>query len=60
MKIQTMEERVAECLAAIRVSIEAESVSWGEIIELQSLTEHIDPSDVLLLEWAGVPEHEVV
>ena len=46
------EERLAE----IRESIVAENVSWGELIELQSLTEHIDPGDVLLLEWAGVDE----
>ena len=44
-------------LAAIRKSIEAENVSMDEIAELQNeLVEHIDPSDVLLLEWAGVPE----
>lgn len=43
-------------LREIRVEIVAERVSWGEIAELQGLTEYIDPSDVLLLEWAGVPE----
>ena len=44
-------------LAAIRKSIVAENVSINEIAELQNeLVEHIDPSDVLLLEWAGVPE----
>ena len=48
----TTEER----LAAIRESIVAEHVSWGEIIELQGLADEIDPGDVLLLEWAGVPE----
>jgi hypothetical protein len=44
-------------LEAIRRSIEAESVSYGELIELQSLVEYIDPTDVLLLEWAGVEEY---
>ena len=45
-----------ERLAAIRESIETESVSWGELAELQGLADDIDPGDVLLLEWAGVPE----
>lgn len=49
----------AERLAEIRQAIEAESVSYGELAELQSLEAFIDPSDTLLLEWAGVPEfHE--
>ena len=41
----------------LRGEIEAERISYGEIAELQSLTEHIDPSDTVLLEWAGVPEY---
>lgn len=45
-------------LEYLRGEIEAERISMGEIHELQNLAEHIDPSDVLLLEWAGVPEHE--
>lgn len=45
-----------ERLEYLRSQIEAESMSWGEIAELQSLAEHIDPGDVQLLEWAGVPE----
>ena len=38
------------------------SDEWGvyyiyeEIAELESLSDSIDPGDVLLLEWAGVPE----
>jgi hypothetical protein len=40
----------------LRGEIEAERISYGEIAELQSLAEHIDPSDTALLEWAGVPE----
>ncbi len=44
-------------LAAIRKNIVAEEVSMNEIAELQNdLAEYIDPSDILLLEWAGVPE----
>jgi len=47
-------------LKSIRQSIEEESVSMGELVELQGLVEHIEPWDTLLLEWAGVPEHESV
>ena len=43
-------------LEYLRGQIRAESISYGEIAELQGLAEHIDPSDVELLEWAGVPE----
>jgi hypothetical protein len=44
-------------LEQLRTEIRAERISYGEIAELQTLAEHIDPSDVELLEWAGVPEH---
>ena len=50
------EETIKKRLKYLRGEIEAERISTGEIIELQSLVSHIDPSDVLLLEWAGVPE----
>ena len=40
----------------IRGEIEAEQVSYVEIAQLQSLAEHIDPTDTLLLEWAGIEE----
>lgn len=40
----------------LRTEIENERISYEEIAELQSLTPHIDPSDTLLMEWAGVPE----
>ena len=52
--------RNKERLAEIRKSIVAENVSWGEIIELQGLADDIDPSDMLLLEWAGVPESDTI
>ena len=45
-----------ERLDYLRGEIRAERISYGEIAELQSLAEYIDPSDVELLEWAGVPE----
>jgi len=41
----------------LRGEIQAERISYGEIAELCSLKEHIQKDDVLLLEWAGVPEH---
>lgn len=51
-----MSETVAERLEYLRGEIRAERISYGEIAELQDLVEHIDPFDVELLEWAGVPE----
>lgn len=42
----------------IREAIKAESVSYSEIVELQSLVDFIEPGDTLLLEWAGVPENK--
>jgi hypothetical protein len=51
-------ESIEDRLESIRQSIEDENISWGEIAELQSLAEHIDPSDIVLREWAGIPEFE--
>lgn len=45
-------------LEYLREQIEAENISYGEIAELQSLAGYIEPGDVVLLEWAGVPEME--
>ena len=47
---------IQERLEYLRGEIEAERISYGEIAELQDLAEYIDPSDVVLLQWAGVPE----
>ncbi len=47
---------VTERLDYLRGEIEAERISYSEIAELQGLADQIDPSDVVLLEWAGVPE----
>jgi hypothetical protein len=49
-------ENVKARLEELRAAIGAENISYGELAELQSLAEHIDPDDVELLEWAGVPE----
>ena len=43
-------------LEYLRGEINAERISYGEIAELQDLAKFIDPGDVLLLEWGGVPE----
>lgn len=43
-------------LEELRKELRAERISYGELAELQSLKEYIDPSDVELLEASGVPE----
>lgn len=43
-------------LEELRTELQAERISMGELVELQSLVKHIDTSDVELLEAAGVPE----
>lgn len=43
-------------LEYLRQELRAERISTGELLELQSLKEYIDPGDVELLEAAGVPE----
>ena len=53
-KMQTIKKR----LEYLRIEIQYERISTGEILELQSLAEHIDKGDVELLEWAGVKEFE--
>ena len=53
-----MKEEIKERLEYLRGEIEAERISYSEIVELQDLVEHIEPGDVLLLQWACVPEGE--
>jgi hypothetical protein len=48
--------QVKERLEYLRGEIRMESISYGELIELQSLVKHIEPNDIELLEAAGVPE----
>lgn len=52
--VTAMNARIKRRLDYLRKEIEAERISYGEIAELQSLAKYIDPSDVQLLEWAGV------
>lgn len=47
---------IQQRLEYLRGEIEAGRISYGELAELQSLADHIDPGDVELLQWAGVPE----
>ena len=47
-----------ERLEYLRAEIRAESISYGELLELQELVEFIDAADVELLQWAGVEEFE--
>jgi len=47
-----------ERLEELRIELRAERISYGELVELQSLAEHIDRGDVELLEAAGVNEFE--
>ncbi len=50
------DETTRRRLEYLRGEIDAERISYGELHELQGLAEHIEPGDVQLLEWAGVPE----
>lgn len=45
-------------LEELRSVIRSESISWGEIAELQSLSAFIGDGDVELAEWAGIPEQK--
>ena len=49
-------QAIRDRLEYLRGEINAERISYGEIAELQDLAEYIEPGDVQLLEWAGVPE----
>ena len=51
------EIRAKTRLEYLRGEIEKECISYSEIAELESLAKYIEPSDVLLLNWAGVPEY---
>jgi hypothetical protein len=51
-----MNTKIKERLEYLRGEIVAERISYGEIMELQRIKAHIAPDDVLLLQWAGVPE----
>lgn len=52
------DRHIPDRLEYLRGEIEAERISYSEIADLQDLAEHIEPGDVVLLQWAGVPEGE--
>jgi len=49
-------ETIKNRLEYLKKQIENENIGYGEIAELESLKDYIDKNDVLLLQWAGVPE----
>jgi len=49
-------KKIRDRLEYLRGELKNERISYGEIAELQSLVEYIEPGDVQLLEAAGVPE----
>jgi hypothetical protein len=50
------EGEVRERLEYLRGQLRAEAISYGELAELQSLAQHIEPGDTELLEAAGADE----
>jgi len=51
-------KQINERLEYLRTELRNERISYGELAELQSLAQYIEPGDVELLEAAGVPEFE--
>ena len=51
-------KNIKKRLEYLRHELRAERISYGELNELQSLAEYIEPDDVELLEAAGVPEFD--
>ena len=51
-----MDAKIKKRLEYLRGEIEAERISYGELVELESLAGHIAPDDMVLREWAGIPE----
>ncbi len=60
MKNETLEvtEHAKNRLEYLRGELRKECISTGELCELQSLVQHIEPGDVELLEAAGVEENQ--
>lgn len=48
--------KIAKRIDEIREEIHNERISYGEIAELQELSEYIDPTDTEPLQWANVCE----
>lgn len=56
----TKESDAKKRLEELRKELRAESISYGELAELQSLIPYIEPGDNELLEAAGVPEKHAI
>lgn len=52
------ERKLRDRLDYLLAEIEAERISWGELAELQGLADKIPEDEVVLRQWAGVPEFE--
>jgi len=53
-------KQIKDRLEYLRGEIEAERISTLEVAELQSLAKHIEDGDMLLLQWAGIPEDHML
>ncbi len=53
------DNKIRERLEYLRTRLRAECISYGELAELQGLSDHIDPNDMELREAAGIPEHPI-
>lgn len=51
-------KNIKDHLEYLRQELRLERISYGELIELESLSAHIDKDDVELLEAANVSESE--
>ena len=49
-------QKIKQRLEYLRKEIQKECISYGEILELESLSKYIDKNDTLLLEWANIKE----
>ena len=54
---KTTKKEIKERLEQLKKEIENETISYGEIIELENLAKYVDKDDVLLREWAGLLEY---
>jgi hypothetical protein len=54
--MKTENKEIKARLEYLRAELRAGRISWGEIVELESLAKYIDRADVELLEAAGIPE----
>lgn len=57
--MESTTEQIESRLEYLRGELRGECISYEELAELESLIPYIDPSDVELLEAAGVDENNV-